>query len=124
MNEVALAMTLVELACAELPHFGTGARITDMRIRLGQRSGVVPATLLFSFVLAAEGSPVEGARLDIEDVPLDRRCRRCAAVVAAEESATACPACGAPEPVSGDVEGLQLVAMSVAGPVARIAAGN
>jgi hydrogenase nickel incorporation protein HypA/HybF len=124
MNEIALAMTLVELACAELPHFGAGARITDMRIRLGQRSGVVPETLLFSFVLAAEGSPVEGARLDIEDEPLDRRCRSCKAVVVAGESAAACHACGVPEPVSGGVEGLQLVAMSVAGPVARIAAGN
>ena len=31
MNEVAIAMSLVEMACAELPHFGAGARITRAR---------------------------------------------------------------------------------------------
>ena len=124
MNEVAVAMSLVELACAELPHFGAGARVTDLRVRLGQRSGIVPEMLLFSFTLAAEGSPIEGATLDIEDEPVEPRCRTCAAVVGRGGTAAACLVCGSSDPVAGNGEGLQLVAMSIAGPIARVAAGN
>ncbi len=123
MNEVALAMGLVEVACAELPHFGEGARITDLRIRLGPRSGIVPETLLFAFTLASASSPIEGAKLDIEDEPVEVRCEACDAVVPADLTA-ACLLCGTPLADAGAQDGLELVAMSVAGPVARIAAGN
>ena len=124
MNEVAIAMSLVEMACAELPHFGAGARITDLRIRLGPRSGLVPETLLFSFKLAAEGSPIEGATLDIDEEPLELRCDTCETRLLPTGLATRCLVCGAPAPPMGEGDSLQLVAMSVAGPVARVAAGN
>jgi hydrogenase nickel incorporation protein HypA/HybF len=124
MNEVALAMSLVELACAELPHFGAGARITDIRVRLGDKSGIVPETLLFSFTLAAEGTPIDGAILGIDDEPLEVRCQTCCALVAPRGPTAACPGCGSPLPAAADGQGLQLVALSVAGPAARIAAGH
>jgi hydrogenase nickel incorporation protein HypA/HybF len=124
MHEMAIAMSLVEMACAELPHFGAGARITDLRIRLGQRSGLVPETLLFSFTLAAEGSPIEGATLDIDEEPLELRCEACETRMLPHALATRCLVCGAPVPPLGEGDTLQLVAMSVAGPAARVAAGN
>ena len=124
MNEVAIALSLVEMACAELPHFGAGARITDLRIRLGQRSGLVPETLLFSFKLASEGSPIEGATLEIDEKPLELRCEACETRMLPNGLATRCLACGAPVPPMGKGDSLQLVAMSVAGPVARVAAGS
>ena len=123
MNEAALAMSLVELAFAELPHFGKGARVTDLRIRLGRRSGIVPETLLFAFSLVSEGSPIEGATLDIEDAPVDPRCVHCDAVLLPGRVSTICPSCGSADP-EGDGDELQLVAMGVAGPAARVSAGN
>ena len=123
MNEATLAISLVELACAELPHFGRGARITDLRVRLGRRSGIVQETLLFAFTIAAEGSPIAGATLDIEDTPVEARCRHCEFVLLAALPSAVCPGCGAPAlPAEGD--DLQLVALGVAGPVARVSAGN
>ncbi len=123
MNEAALAISLVELACAELPHFGQDARITDLRIRLGRRSGIVPEVLLFAFSLASEGSPVAGATLDIDDTPVEAHCRHCECVILSGSPSAVCPGCGAPAlPAEG--EELQLVAMGVAGPVARATAGN
>jgi hydrogenase nickel incorporation protein HypA/HybF len=124
MNELAIAMNLVELACAELPHFGAGARITDLRIRLGPRAGLVPETLLLSFTHAAEGSPIEGARLDIDEEPLELRCETCETRVLPNGLSARCLVCGAPAPPMGQGDSLQLVAMSVAGPVARVAAGH
>lgn len=123
MNEAALAMSLVELACAELPHFGRGARVTDVRVRIGRRSGVVPETLLFAFALASEGSPIEGATLDIDDAPADPRCAECDAVLLPGRLVPICPSCGASAPLD-DSEDLQLVALGVAGPSARATAGN
>jgi hydrogenase nickel incorporation protein HypA/HybF len=123
MHEAALAMSLVELACAELPHFGQGARVTDVRVRIGRRSGIVPETLLFAFALASLGSPVEGATLDIDDAPLDPRCPLCEAVLLPGRLAPVCSSCGAPAPLD-DGDELQLVALGVAGPSARVTAGN
>ena len=123
MNEAGLAMTLVEMACAELPHFGKGARVTDLRIRLGRRSGIIPETLLFAFALASEGSPIAGATLDIDDSPSEPRCGHCDALLLPSRRSIVCPFCGSSDP-EGDGDELQLVAMGVAGPVARVSAGN
>jgi hydrogenase nickel incorporation protein HypA/HybF len=123
MNEAALAISLVELACAELPHFGRGARITDLRIRLARRSGIVQETLLFAFALAAEGSPIAGATLDIDDTPVEARCRHCESILLTRGPSRVCPGCGGPA-VAADGDELQLIALGVAGPAARVSAGN
>jgi hydrogenase nickel incorporation protein HypA/HybF len=123
MHETALALSLVELACAELPHFGQGARVTDLRIRLGRRSGITPETLLFAFALVSEGTPVAGATLDIDDARIEERCPQCDAFLLPGRLSHACPRCGAAAPPT-DNDDLQLVALGVAGPVARISAGN
>jgi hydrogenase nickel incorporation protein HypA/HybF len=123
MRETALALSLVELACAELSHFGQGARVTDLRIRLGRRSGIATETLLFAFTLAAEGTPVAGATLDIDDARFEERCPQCDAFLLPGRLSHVCPACGASAPPTESDE-LQLVALGVAGPVARVSAGH
>ena len=72
-----MAMSLVELACEKASGLGD-VRVEALHLRLGALSGVVKEALLFSFDVAAEGTPVAGARLEIEDVPLTVRCPRCA----------------------------------------------
>ena len=38
---------------------------------------VVPSALAFSFDLVAQGTPVEGAELEIDEVPVTGECRAC-----------------------------------------------
>jgi hydrogenase nickel incorporation protein HypA/HybF len=114
VHELSIAMSLVDVACDELPRLGEGARILAVRVRLGPLSGVVKEALLFSFDVAANGSPLEGARLDVEDVPVTVYCAACAAVRELEVAyRLRCPVCdeATPEVVSG--RELQLVALEV-----------
>lgn len=59
-------MTLVELACEEKQRRDL-PEVRAVRLRLGVRSGVVKEALTFSFDLAAAGTCIEGAALNIEE---------------------------------------------------------
>jgi len=78
MHELSIALSLVEAACEKAAELG-GVRVEALRLRLGPLSGVVRDALLFSFELATAGTPIEGARLDIEDVPVVVFCPSCRA---------------------------------------------
>ena len=65
MHELSIAVSLVDAICEELPKLGD-VSIRSVRIRVGALSGVVPDALTFAFDVAADGSRVAGARLDIE----------------------------------------------------------
>jgi len=114
VHELSIAVSLVEAVCDELPRLGAGARVDAVRLRVGPLAGVVKEALLFSFDVAADGSPLEGARLEIEETPVTAFCAVCQAVqVMAAAFRLRCPVCGAPTP---DVEGgreLELVALEV-----------
>lgn len=67
MHEMSIAMSLVELACEKAAALDGGPRVEALHLRIGSLSGVVPDALLFSFDLAAKGTAVEGARLEIDE---------------------------------------------------------
>ena len=67
MHELSIAITLVELAQDAAQSLGA-ARVNRLFVRLGTRAGVAAEALRFSFDLAAEGTIVEGARLEFEPV--------------------------------------------------------
>ena len=83
-------------------------------MRLGPHSGVVKDALLFCFEAATRGTAIEGARLDIEDVPLTVFCPRCS-----EERQLAgpqhlrCPICDEPTPDIVHGRELELTALEV-----------
>ncbi len=78
MHELSIAISLVEAACEKAAELG-GVRVEALHLRLGPLSGVVRDALLFSFDLAAAGTAIEGARLEIEDVPVVVFCTSCGA---------------------------------------------
>jgi len=108
-------MSLVEVACEKAAELG-GVRVEALRLRLGQLSGVVREALLFSFDLAAEGTPIQGARLEIEDVPVVVFCPGCSAERPLPSlQSFRCPVCGAPTPEVVHGRELELFALEVAG---------
>jgi hydrogenase nickel incorporation protein HypA/HybF len=66
LHELSIAMSLVDAVCEELPRLGNRVTLLSVRVRLGPLSGVVAEALQFAFDVAAEGSPIAGARLEIE----------------------------------------------------------
>jgi hydrogenase nickel incorporation protein HypA/HybF len=71
MHELAIAMSLIDCVCDELPRLGEGASIRSVRIRVGPLSGIVPHALAFAFEVAVDDSPIAGARLEIEETTGD-----------------------------------------------------
>ncbi|MDQ6686933.1 MAG: hydrogenase maturation nickel metallochaperone HypA [Actinomycetota bacterium] len=54
-----------------------GHHVKVVRLRIGRLAGVVPDALTFCFELAAAGTPLEGATLEIEQVHGRAQCRSC-----------------------------------------------
>lgn len=73
MHELSIAESVVRIASRQ----ADGRRVMKVYMKVGHLRQVVPSALSFSFELVAEGTPVEGAGLDIEEIPASGRCRVC-----------------------------------------------
>ncbi|MBX0329183.1 hydrogenase maturation nickel metallochaperone HypA [Oscillochloris sp. ZM17-4] len=76
MHELSIAMSLVQMA-DEAARKAEATQVTALYVRVGALSSVVPDALRFSFDLAAAGTLVEGARLEIEELPVRVFCIHC-----------------------------------------------
>src|SRR5436305_10179259 len=77
MHELSIAIAIVEQAAEAAEQHG--ARVCAVHVRVGAMSGVVKDALEFAWETACEGTPVEGARLVVEDVSIVMRCATCSA---------------------------------------------
>ena len=90
MHELSIAESVVQIASGH----ADGRRIIKVRLKVGHLRQVVPSALAFGFELLAEGRPVEGAELEVEDVPAIGSCRGCGAESRLESFPLQCAACG------------------------------
>ncbi|MFD0775105.1 hydrogenase maturation nickel metallochaperone HypA [Streptomonospora algeriensis] len=91
---MAITQSVVEAVCERLQ----GAQARALALEIGRLSGVVPDAVRFCFDMAAEGTELAGARLDIAEPPGQARCRTCADEFRTDELIALC-SCG-----SADVE--------------------
>ena len=113
VHELSIALSLVEAACEELTNLGP-VRVHAVRLRIGALAGVARDALQFSFDAAAAGTPIDGARLDIEEVPAGVWCATCSTERTLERmTRRRCPVCGTvtPDLVRGD--DLELVGLEI-----------
>jgi len=75
MHELSIAMSIVALAQEEAEQ--RGVRINAVHLKLGALSGVVKESLLFSYEMACDDTPLKGSRLIIEEVPVVVFCTNC-----------------------------------------------
>jgi hydrogenase nickel incorporation protein HypA/HybF len=114
MHELSIAMSLIDAVCEQLPALGADVRVDAVRVRVGAWSGVAPEALLFSFEVAAAGTAIEGARLDLERTGLVVWCDDCRAEQTLEPGHwLRCPACGGETPAVVSGRELELVALEV-----------
>jgi hydrogenase nickel incorporation protein HypA/HybF len=87
-----------EMAITESVIAAVSEKVGDRRVRrvslvVGRLSGVVAESLYFYYDLSTEGTPLEGSKLEIIDVPGRARCRSCGAEVELEDMIALCT-CG------------------------------
>jgi len=113
MHELGIAQSLLNLVLEHL-RSSERLRVTGLKIRIGELSAVNAASLTFCFQELARGTPVEGARIDVVDVPAAFRCRSCGHIYGGTPlDAGACSKCGGRDvEVSGGKE-LELIELQV-----------
>jgi len=114
MHEMGIALQIVEIATASLPVDLSAARIAKVNLKVGKLAAVIPESLRFCFDVAVKDSPLEGASLVIEEVPVVARCKDCYAQWTIDEPVFVCKACqsGSLEILSGrelDIESIEVV---------------
>ena len=73
MHELAITQSVVDTVADR----AAGRPVRSVRLRVGALTAVVPEAMRFCFDLLVEGTPAEGARLDIEQPPGEAHCRSC-----------------------------------------------
>lgn len=100
MHELSIAYNLVEIAANAAKNAGA-QHVKMVHLRLGLLSGIVKESLLFSFDIAAEGTLIAGARLEVEELPVIIHCAECGADTTLDTiQRFACGTCGA---LTGDI---------------------
>ena len=102
MHELAMTQSIIELVEAEARKHGS-VRVDKVKLKIGEFTGVVKEALEFSFDVIKAGTLAEFAELEIEVVPLRKRCGCCDTVFGSTgDFDFFCPDCSGPvEIVSG-----------------------
>lgn len=108
MHELAIAESIVSTVLGR-----TGGRVSVVRLQVGRLSGVVPDALTFCFELAAVGTALEGATLEIEEQSGMAHCRDCETDFSMRDAFLLCD-CGSADVLLLSGRELQVTSVEVA----------
>lgn len=89
MHELGIAQNIV----GAVSEAAAGRRVLCLRLEIGQLSAVMPDAIRFCFDVCAQGTTLEGARLEIEEIEGRGCCNDCGGELALTQLAGHC-ACG------------------------------
>ena len=100
MHELSIVTSIVETVTetlAALPDSSRGARVLEVRLRVGALASVIPESLEFCWGIVSEGTPLEGSRLAVNVLPVVVHCAPCGIDSELEGvQSFRCPQCGEP----------------------------
>jgi hydrogenase nickel incorporation protein HypA/HybF len=88
-----IAMQLIEIATSAIPADIKNVRVERVNLKIGKLSAVVPDSLRFCFDIAIKDTPLSGAELIIEEIPVTAHCKVCENRWTIEEAVFSCPRC-------------------------------
>lgn len=96
MHEMSVTRSMLDIVRREMADGGI-KKLKKLRIRVGELTAIEPEALRFSFDVSVKGTPLEGAHLEIEEMPLRGRCLRCSEEFRITSFENRCPKCGSTE---------------------------
>ena len=93
MHELGIAANIVEIVKREVAACCYG-RVLTVALRIGKMTDVDHEALRFGFEVITKDTPLSGARLEIEVVPIRVRCDNCRRESEIERYQFACDGCG------------------------------
>jgi hydrogenase nickel incorporation protein HypA/HybF len=110
VHEMSITMSMMEIVKHHMIKNGV-KRLKKLKIRVGKLTAVEPKSLIFCFEVYIHNSPMEGAILEIEDVPLIGRCSDCKNEFYREKFFSNCPECNSD--VIENISGRELDIISI-----------
>jgi hydrogenase nickel incorporation protein HypA/HybF len=96
MHELSIVASIVDTVTESLAAY-PGARVLEVRLRVGALASVVVESLEFCWGIAAEGTALERSRLVVKVLPVVMHCAPCGQDVELEGvQSFRCPRCGEP----------------------------
>lgn len=97
MHEASIATHLIRALERRIEEGEIAGKVRGISLRVGRMTAVVPENLRFMFGVLSEGSELEGAKLEIEEVGIRGRCRACEAEFDIQDICFLCVRCGSAE---------------------------
>jgi hydrogenase nickel incorporation protein HypA/HybF len=96
MHELSIVSSIVDTVTESLAAY-PGARVKEVRLRVGALASVVRESLEFCYGIATEGTLLEGSKLVVNVLPVVMHCVPCGKDVTLEGvQSFRCPRCGEP----------------------------
>ncbi|MGA2809575.1 MAG: hydrogenase maturation nickel metallochaperone HypA [Terracidiphilus sp.] len=96
MHELSIVSSIVESVTESLEAY-PGARVKEVRLRVGALASVVRESLDFCYGIATEGTPLEGSILVVNVLAVVMHCEPCGQDVELDGlQSFRCPRCGEP----------------------------
>jgi hydrogenase nickel incorporation protein HypA/HybF len=92
MHELGIALEIMNIVEDQMSKRSLD-RLKEVGVRVGSLSGVDPEALSFSFEAATIDTPLAGAELVIEQIPVRGACRSCGKEVEVDDFVFMCPHC-------------------------------
>lgn len=113
MHEMGIAMQIVEISMASVPEEMKNVQVERINLKVGKLAAVIPGSLRFCFDIVTKDTPLSGVKLQIEEVPVVVKCKKCNQESVIEELSFKCGACssGSIEILSGrelDIESIEI----------------
>lgn len=94
MHEYPITEKIVKMASEHCEDAG-GSAVKKIMLVCGQNTGYVPDCITMLFELIAEGTPCEGAEVEIVTVKPKLKCPKCGILFERKPYSFECPECGA-----------------------------
>jgi hydrogenase nickel incorporation protein HypA/HybF len=97
MHEGSIAESILNTLEERIADGRIPGRVRVIHLRVGRLMAVVPENLHFLFDIMAKGTPLEGARIEIENIPVHAACGVCGADFEISDVYFLCPVCNSGE---------------------------
>jgi hydrogenase nickel incorporation protein HypA/HybF len=112
MHEMSIAQSLIDIIREEMQKHGV-RKLRSVKVNIGKLSAIVPESLSFCFDIMIQGTDLEGAKLVMEVIPLEGRCRDCGKAFEVKDYVFLCPSCGGGKIETLKGQDLSIVEMEV-----------
>ncbi|KPK90233.1 hypothetical protein AMJ80_08685 [bacterium SM23_31] len=112
MHEFSLAVNIFDIVLETVQKEKIN-RVYTINLDVGKLMAVVPESLIFGFEAVSKGTLLENTRLEINEIPVTVRCKKCGTESEIDEFIFMCPKCNGIDLEMLSGQDMQIVSLEV-----------